>query len=61
LIDKDGYVDESAYNDFVNRYKRNDNKEFDIEVEFKKYCIHDVKLLMEACMIYRNVIWQNLM
>ena len=36
LIDKDGYVDESAYNDFVNWYKLNENTEFDFEIECKK-------------------------
>jgi len=54
LIDKDGYIDETAYHDFVNWYKQNENNDFDFEVEFKKYCINDVKLLMEACLIYRN-------
>ena len=53
-IDKDGYVDESVYTDFVNWYTQNENNAFDFEIEFKTYCTNDVELLMEACLIYRN-------
>ena len=35
------------------------NNQFDFELEFKSYCINDVKLLMEACLIYRNGYVEN--